>query len=137
MLAPDGVDASLIRGTPPEREFLVRWYSLTKTRLEREYKFHGERRWRFDCALPDIKVAIEIDGGIWRGTKGAHGGGGAIRDREKDFEAVMLGWTVIRLSPQQAREWLCVRRLVGFVADRTRERKNQHAEEVIRTQTQD
>ncbi len=30
----------------------------------REYRFHRERRWRFDFAWPDYKVAVEVEGGI-------------------------------------------------------------------------
>ena len=30
-----------------------------------EYKFHPTRRWRFDLAWPDKKVAVEVQGGIF------------------------------------------------------------------------
>lgn len=29
-----------------------------------EYRFHPTRKWRFDFAIPHIKVAIEIEGGL-------------------------------------------------------------------------
>ena len=32
---------------------------------EPEYRFHPVRRWRFDFANPEYKVAIEFEGGIW------------------------------------------------------------------------
>jgi hypothetical protein len=31
----------------------------------REYVFAPPRKWRFDFAWPDIKLAVEINGGIW------------------------------------------------------------------------
>jgi very-short-patch-repair endonuclease len=33
--------------------------------LEREYRFHHERRWRADFAHVEARVLIEIEGGIW------------------------------------------------------------------------
>jgi len=29
-----------------------------------EHRFHKDRKWRFDVAWPDLKAAIEVDGGI-------------------------------------------------------------------------
>lgn len=63
--------------------------------MEREYKFHHTRRWRFDFAWPDKKVALEIEGGIWRG--GRHTNPlGFIADCEKYNTALAEGWKVIR-----------------------------------------
>lgn len=63
----------------------------------REYKFHPTRKWRFDFVLPVKKIAIEIEGGIWRG--GAHTRGkGFEEDIVKHNEAVRLGWRVLRFS---------------------------------------
>jgi len=30
---------------------------------EREYRFHPRRKWRFDAAWPDAKLAVEVEGG--------------------------------------------------------------------------
>jgi hypothetical protein len=67
-----------------------------------ELAFHPGRRWRFDFAWPDVKVALEVEGGIWRKSgKGAHSGGAAIeRDIEKHNHATLLGWRVIRAAPE-------------------------------------
>lgn len=94
---------------------------------EREFRFHPERRWRFDFAWPDVKVAVEIDGGGYgfrcrtcRGTGKASGkfgpatcrtcggtgrmvGGhntatGSTNDAEKGNAAVVLGWRVLRFT---------------------------------------
>lgn len=64
---------------------------------EEEHRFHPSRRWRFDFAWPDARVAVEIDGGQW-----ARGGGRHNRDsdREKLNEAAALGWRVLRFSGQ-------------------------------------
>jgi hypothetical protein len=63
-----------------------------------EYKFHSERKWRFDYAWPDLKVALEVEGGVWSG--GRHtSSAGFIRDMDKYNEAAAAGWRVIRRMP--------------------------------------
>jgi hypothetical protein len=67
---------------------------------ETEYKFCPDRRWRFDYAYPQIKLAIEQEGGVWSG--GRHtSGAGFIKDMEKYNKAVILGWRVLRYTPDQ------------------------------------
>lgn len=74
-----------------------------------EYRFHAERKWRFDYAWPQWKVALEVEGGVF-GFKdpktGKHRSGGAHssitgikRDIEKYNYAGAMGWTVIRCLP--------------------------------------
>ena len=66
---------------------------------ELEYRFHPERRWRFDIAYPAIKVAIEIHGGVY--AQGRHTRGkGFTNDREKMNEAHGLGWKVFEFTTQ-------------------------------------
>ena len=63
-----------------------------------EFRFHPVRRWRFDGAFPERKIAVEIDGGAW--TAGRHTRGkGFIADQEKINEAQLLGWSVYRFVP--------------------------------------
>ena len=82
-----------------------------------EYRFHPTRRWRFDFARPDIRLAIEIDGGVWSG--GRHSGGaGQIKDMEKGNAAVALGWQILHFTPQQAKNNEAYR-LVHFMHHRT------------------
>jgi len=65
-----------------------------------EYKFHPYRRWRFDYAWIDRKVALEIEGGVW--TQGRHNRAkGFIGDMEKYNAAMILGWKVLRVLPTQ------------------------------------
>ena len=73
-----------------------------------------KRRWRFDVASPVHKVAIEIEGGLW--TRGRHARGkGAIEDMCKYNRAVVLGWRLLRYTPDQFKRGdyvLDVRRLL-------------------------
>lgn len=67
---------------------------------DREFRFHPTRKWRFDLAFPDKKVAVEVDGGAFiagRHTRGA----GFEADCEKQSEAAALGWRIIRCTPRQ------------------------------------
>lgn len=65
----------------------------------REYRF-CERRWRFDFAWPDERLAVEVEGGSW--TQGRHTrGNGFRRDCIKYNRAAMDGWTVLRFTGDQ------------------------------------
>ena len=64
----------------------------------REYRFHPDRRWRFDFAWPDSLIAVEVDGNAWH-TKGG-GRHGTDKDREKINAAAALGWRVFHFSPK-------------------------------------
>lgn len=69
----------------------------------REFRFAPPRRWRFDHAWPELKIALEQEGGVW--TRGRHTRGkGYVADLEKYNEAACLGWTVIRATPQQVQD---------------------------------
>ncbi len=62
---------------------------------EQEHRFHPVRKWRFDFAWPELKIAAEVEGGVW--TKGRHTrGAGFIKDCEKYNAAGELGWRVFR-----------------------------------------
>ena len=65
---------------------------------EVEHKFDLRRRWKFDFAWPDVRVALEIEGGHWIG---GHGGQRFEMDLEKYNSATAEGWRVIRVTPRQ------------------------------------
>lgn len=68
-----------------------------------EYRFHEDRKWRFDFAFPEQKIAIEIEGGLW--NQGRHNRPASmIKDMEKYNEAAILGWRVLRFEPGQLRK---------------------------------
>ena len=66
----------------------------------KEFKFHTERRWRFDYAIPQYKIALEVEGGVW--TQGRHTRPqGFLGDIEKYNNATLLGWRVFRTTPNE------------------------------------
>ena len=83
-----------------------------------QFRFAPPRRWAFDRAWPDLKVAIEVQGGIWR-SKGAHNTGPAIkRDCEKGAEALVLGWLVLHVTPDQVKSGQAIKWLSQLVFSR-------------------
>jgi hypothetical protein len=67
-----------------------------------EYRFCEGRRWRFDYAFPEHKIALEIEGGVW--VRGRHTRGkGFLGDMEKYNRAVILGWKLLRCTPEMVK----------------------------------
>lgn len=66
----------------------------------------GKRRYRWDWALPERRIAVEYQGII--GKSHGHGDAshasiaGMLRDHEKFSEASVLGWTVILANARTA-----------------------------------
>ena len=80
-----------------EEDFALQCKLCLKEQPEREYRFHPERRWRFDFAWPPYQIALEIEGGTW--VRGRHGrGAGFKEDCEKYNAAVLMGWKVFRVT---------------------------------------
>jgi hypothetical protein len=80
---------------------------------EREYRFDGRRKWRFDFAWPAQKVAVEVEGGIW--ANGRHVRGlGFSNDCEKYNAAAAQGWRILRVTAKQLEQ---PRRVFGWLID--------------------
>lgn len=89
-------------GSKLESKFLFLWRVAQGPQLERELRFHPERKWRADFAHMGSRTLIEIEGGIFQRGAGRHNrGAGYAKDAEKYLEAVLAGWTVIRLTEKQ------------------------------------
>lgn len=67
--------------------------------VEAEFWFHPDRKWRFDYAVPALKLAVEYQGHGQTGGKKHVGGHGSVvgisQDAEKTNAAMALGWRVI------------------------------------------
>lgn len=65
---------------------------------QREYRFHPKRKWPADFAWPKHKILVEVEGGIY--IQGRHTRpGGYIKDCEKYNAATMMGYKVLRFTP--------------------------------------
>lgn len=67
-----------------------------------EFKFHPTRKWRIDLCWPEQKLALEIEGGTFM-DKGGHRGSikGYVKDMEKYNTLSILGYSLLRFTPQQ------------------------------------
>ncbi|MEY4244153.1 MAG: hypothetical protein RLZZ245_1738 [Verrucomicrobiota bacterium] len=98
-----------------ESRFLLLWRVAQGPPLEREVRFQTSRRWRADFAHMGSRTLIEIEGGIFIPGGGRHNrGGGYAKDAEKYLEAVLAGWTVIRLTAYQL-EVDFIERIVAWI----------------------
>ena len=80
----------------------------------REYRFHSSRMWRFDAAFPEIKLAIEIEGGSW--VNGRHNRGkGMEEDARKYNSAVVRGWRVLRFTTSMVKSGEAIDLVRSFV----------------------
>ncbi len=68
----------------------------------REYKFHPTRKWRIDFCWPGFRLAVEVEGGIYRGGGHTH-----VKDLKRDMEKsnalTLLGWRLLRFHGDQVR----------------------------------
>lgn len=77
----------------------------------REHEFARaklNRKWRFDLAWPDVRLAVEVHGGEFGG--GRHTSGTGLRqDSEKLRCAQWLGWTVLPFTGKE-----CTKALIDY-----------------------
>ena len=67
-----------------------------------EFYFCTQRQFRIDYAIPQYKIAIEQEGGIFmKGYSGHSSGTGIARDMEKNNLLVSKGWKLIRRQPNE------------------------------------
>lgn len=87
---------------PSEADILMRRHldEVAPRCWTHEWTFTEDRKWRFDYAIPHWKIGVEIEGGAFiqgRHTRGA----GFIKDMEKYNHATLLGWRILRFTPDQ------------------------------------
>ena len=96
-----GKNIPAIKKPSPAKEWLLlnlqMWANENSLTLESEYKFYPERKWRFDWALPAVKVAVEYEG-IYSAKSRHTTRSGFVGDVEKYNAATVAGWKVIRLT---------------------------------------
>lgn len=77
---------------------VVEYYQEHGIAIVPEYRFLPDRQFRFDFAIPSLKIAVEVEGGVWTGGRHTRGKG-FIRDMEKYNLAALRGWMVLRTVP--------------------------------------
>lgn len=78
-----------------EETFALQVRAIKLPKPVREYRFHEKRRFRFDFAWPELKIAVEVDGGTFSGGRHVRGLGHRT-DAIKFNLAACSGWSVLR-----------------------------------------
>jgi very-short-patch-repair endonuclease len=73
------------------------WCNEHCVTLETEFSFHPARKWRFDWAIPALKIAVEYEG-IFSEKSRHTTFQGYNADTDKYNTAAAMGWKVIRLT---------------------------------------
>jgi very-short-patch-repair endonuclease len=89
---------AIVKKLTREQTFLLMLKARKMPTPTPEFRFHPVRKFRWDWAWPEARLALEVEGGVWSG--GAHGRGtGIVRDMEKSTLAAEEGWRIIRVTP--------------------------------------
>lgn len=64
------------------------------------HEYRHERDWRCDFVWPDLRLIVEVEGGVW--TQGRHTrGSGFTKDIEKYNSLTAAGWKVLRFGRRE------------------------------------
>jgi hypothetical protein len=86
------------------------WLMNNLPGAQAEYAFHPLRKWRFDFAWTEKRVALEVQGGIF--VAGRHSRGAALlKEWEKLNAAARMGWRILYCQPQD----ICTLDLVATI----------------------
>ncbi|MCL1123413.1 hypothetical protein [Shewanella surugensis] len=97
---------------------VVAHYLMDLPEYDTEVMFHPKRKWRFDFAWPQWKIALEVHGGVFKNGRHTRGTG-FTEDRVKMNSAQLLGWIVIEATTEQVKNGLMVTWVNDAIARRT------------------
>ena len=85
---------------------MMYWCNEKCLQMETEFLFNPDRKWRFDFAIPAIKVAVEFEGGIFLKNSGHNTARHYTKDAEKYNSAAIHGWRVLRFTAKNYKNLL-------------------------------
>lgn len=77
--------------------------------FSRNCPFIQGRRYQADFWFPRLKLALEVDGGVWMNKSGHTSGSGYTSDRERDVEALLQGIITVRYTSDQVRSGYAIK----------------------------
>jgi very-short-patch-repair endonuclease len=86
------------RRSPPEDELAKQLFSAGFRDFVRNARFIPGRKFEADFYFPSLRLAVEVDGGLWMARGGHTSGVGAKRDRERDILAFLSGIVTLRVA---------------------------------------
>ena len=84
------------------------------TDWKREYRFDPVRMFRLDFAWPQVKLAVEVEGGSWSGGRHVRGSGFA-KDVEKYNLLALAGWALLRYTPEMVKSGIAVQQITDML----------------------
>lgn len=97
-----------------DTKIALAWFAAHGLHPVAEHRFDEARKWRFDFAFPDKRVALEVQGGLFTG--GRHSRGPALlKEHEKLNAAACAGWRILYTIPQN----LCMIETVEMIREAT------------------
>ena len=106
-----------IRLSRLEETFALHLKAKKITGFEREYRFDDKRRWRVDFAWPELKIAVEIEGGTY--TQGRHNrGNGFENDCEKYNALTEQGWSLFRYTGAMVKSGEALKQIERILQER-------------------
>lgn len=75
----------------PEDDLAKQLFAAGFKDFRRSARFIPKRKFEADFFFPDLRLVVEVDGGLWMARGGHTSGVGAKRDRERDILAYITG----------------------------------------------
>lgn len=85
------------KSDPKGLQYIKNWLKVEKVIYQEELVFHPERNFRFDVAMPELKLAVEYEGLMSERSRHTTVAGYS-KDCEKYNIAQLAGWTVLRYT---------------------------------------
>jgi very-short-patch-repair endonuclease len=97
-------------------EATLMWhFNVNGIKFEREYKFALPRKWRFDFAIPALKIAIEVEGGTKFGLSRHSRGLGYENDCFKYNQAGKDGWLLLRYTSDMVKTGIAINDILSVL----------------------
>ena len=103
-----------MKQSPGEAEFELHLQAFGISGFETEYVFAPPRRYRFDFAWPDYRLAVEIEGGTRHGGRHTRHSG-FEEDCRKYNLAAMNGWKVLRFTTEMVHRAEAIDRVMEII----------------------
>lgn len=79
------------KGSVPEDDLARQLFDAGFKDFKRNARFIPGRKFEADFYFPQLRLVVEVDGGLWMAKGGHTSGVGAKRDRERDILAYLTG----------------------------------------------
>ena len=97
--------AVLPKPEPKGLAFIKNYLRMMKVDFVTEHRFHSVRMFRFDIAIPDMRLAMEYEG-LMSAKSGHTTIDGYVSDCEKYNLAQLAGWTVLRYTAKNYEDFV-------------------------------